>query len=92
MNYLLAALVGLAWGALGAFINSRITKAAISKNTNNAIIGMNVAHFIVDIAALATVFFLRGVLPFSFEVTLIATAAGLSIVNIIFSFSMSHKD
>lgn len=92
MNYLIGAVVGLLWGALAAFVNSRITKSAIKKGTNSAIMTMNFAHMFIDLVALAVVFFLRRLLPFSFEATLIATAAAMSIITIIFNYSMSFDD
>lgn len=92
MNYVIGAVVGLLWGALAAFMNSRITKSALKKGSNNAVMGMNAAHMFVDLVALAVVFFLRRLLPFSFEATLIATAAAMSILTIVFNYSMSFDD
>ncbi len=92
MNYVIAALVGLAWGALAAFVNSRITLKCLEKNTAKAITLMNLAHMAVDVAALAAVYFARKLLPFSFEATLIATAAALSIVTIIFTYKISYDE
>ena len=92
MNYLIAAVVGLAWGALAAFVNSRITIKCLAKNTAKAITLMNIAHMAVDVAALAVVYFVRGLLPFSFEATLFAAAAALSIVTIIFTFKISNDE
>ena len=53
---------------------------------------MNLAHMAVDVVALAIVFLVRGLLPFSFEATLIATAAALSIVTIIFTYKISYNE
>lgn len=92
MNYAIGAVLGLIWGALAAFINSRITKKALATGTQNAVMIMNAAHMAVDIAALAIVYFLRNILPFSFEATLIATAAALSIVTIIFTYTISYNE
>lgn len=92
MTYVIGAVVGLLWGALAAFVNSRITKSALKKGSNSAVMTMNAAHMGVDLVALAVVFFLRRLLPFSFEATLIATAAALSILTIVFNYSMSFDD
>lgn len=92
MNYVAAALAGLAWGALAAFVNSRITLKCLAKNTPKAITLMNLAHMAVDAAALASVYFARKLLPFSFEATLIAAAAALSIVTIIFTYKISYNE
>ena len=53
---------------------------------------MNLAHMAVDIAVLAIVYLLRKALPFSYEAMLIGTAATLSIVTIIFSYSIANKE
>ena len=37
MNYVIGAVVGLLWGALIAWVNSRINKSAIAKNTTKAL-------------------------------------------------------
>lgn len=92
MKYAIGAVVGLLWGALAAFVNSRITKSALAKETQSAVLSMNAAHMAVDIAALAAVFLLRKYLPFSYEAALIATAASLSIVNIVFTYKISYDE
>lgn len=92
MNYVIGAVVGLIWGAIAAFINSRITRMALAAGTQNAVMMMNFAHMVVDVAALAIVFFLRKLLPFSFEATLIATTAALSLVTIFFTYKISYEE
>lgn len=92
MNYVIGALAGLVWGALGAYLNSLITKKCLAAGDEKAIVGMNLAHMAVDIAVLAIVYLLRKTLPFSYEAMLIGTAAALSIVTIIFSYSIANKE
>ena len=92
MNYVIAALAGLAWGALGAYLNSLITKKCIAAGDAKSIVVMNFARMAVDIAMLAIVYLLRKVLPFSYEAMLIGTAASLSIVTIILSYSIANKE
>lgn len=92
MNYLLGAVAGLLWGALAAFINSRITKSALEKGTQNAVMLMNFSHMAVDLVALAIVFFLRRILPFSFDAAIIATAAAMSIGTIVFNYTLSFDN
>ena len=91
MNYVYAALAGLAFGAAGAFLNYRITLAAIKKGTNKALSLSNLVHTVVNIAVLALVFFLRNILPFDFMACIVATAVGLSLCTIVFSF-MAAKE
>ena len=50
MNYVIGALAGLVWGALGAYLNSLITKKCLAAGDEKAIVGMNLAHMAVDIA------------------------------------------
>lgn len=92
MNYVYGALAGLVWGALAAGINALISKACLKKNTTAAMLVANVLRVIVDIGALATVFFLRGSLPFSFEAALMATAVALSMLSIVFAYRLSRPD
>ena len=75
MNYVIGAVVGLLWGALIAWVNSRINKSAIAKNTTKALMRANLCRTGLDIFGLGMVFLLRKVLPFSFEATIVATAA-----------------
>lgn len=91
MNYVLGALAGLVWGAAAAFINSLITKKCIEKNNTKAAMMANYLRLGVDIVALAVVFFLRSILPFSYEACLIATAVALSMGTLIATFMISKK-
>ncbi len=89
MTYAIGAVVGLIWGAIVAFLNSRISKKAIEKNTAQAILTGNLSRSAIDIVALGAVFLLRNVLPFSFEATLIGTAASLGMLTVYFAYRLS---
>ena len=89
MTYAIGAVVGLIWGAIVAFLNSRISKKAIEKNTAQAILAGNLSRSAIDIIALGAVFLLRNVLPFSFEATLIGTAASLGMLTVYFAYRLS---
>ncbi len=89
MTYAIGAVVGLIWGAIVAFLNSRISKKAIEKNTAQAILAGNLSRSAIDIVALGAVFLLRNVLPFSFEATLIGTAASLGMLTVFFAYRLS---
>ena len=65
MNYVIGAVVGLLWGAVIAWVNSRINKSAIAKNTTKALMKANLCRTGLDIFGLGMVFLLRKVLPFS---------------------------
>ena len=86
MNYVFAAVAGLAFGAAGAYLNYRITLSAIAKGTAKAISTSNYIHTAVNIAVLALIFLLRNVLPFDFMVCIVAAAVGLSLLTIVFTF------
>ena len=88
MNYVWGVLAGLAWGALAAFINYRINKAAVKKNSNTSMMAANGARMAVDLVALGTVYLLRKALPFSFEATIIAAAISLSLLTIVFAYRL----
>ncbi|HIR86609.1 MAG TPA: hypothetical protein IAC00_05660 [Candidatus Limivicinus faecipullorum] len=89
MKYLIGALAGLVWGALAALLNGYITKKALDKASDKAMLLSNALRLVVDIAALGSVFLLRNVLPFSFEAALVGTAASMSILMIVFAYKMA---
>ena len=89
MKYLIGALAGLVWGALAALLNGYITKKALDKASDKAMLLSNALRPVVDIAALGSVFLLRNVLPFSFEAALVGTAASMSILMIVFAYKMA---
>lgn len=85
-TYVYGALAGLLWGALAAFVNLQINRAALKKNSSNALLAANLARMGVDLVVLGSVYLLRKVLPFSFEATILAAAVALSLLNIAFSY------
>ena len=52
---------------------------------------VNLLRITVDIVLLGTIVLVRDLIPFSFELALVGTAAALSIVNIVFAFKMAAK-
>ena len=86
MQIALGVLAGLVWGALAGFLNTRITKRAIEKNSNNALMVGNLLRTVVDLLALTLVYLLRGVLPLRYEPVLVGTAIGLSLVTVVFAY------
>lgn len=91
MNYVIGALVGIAWGAAVSFLNYFITKRSLAKQSTSAVMGTNLVRNVVNIVALAVVFLLRKYLPFSYEATLIATAIAMSAFTIFLTFKLSKK-
>ena len=91
MSIVIATLAGLAWGALCGWINTLILKKAMAKNDVNTLTAANLARLFIDGLALLAVFLLRKLLPFPYEVTLIATALALSAVTLLFAFWYGKK-
>ena len=89
MKYLVGALAGLLWGALAALLNGYITKKALDKSSDKAMLLSNALRLVVDVLALGSVFLLRNVLPFSFEAALVGTAASMSMLMIVFAYKMA---
>ena len=92
MKYVIGAVMGLVWGALVAWLNSRINKKAIQKNSTKAVLGANLTRTVIDVAALALVFLLRNVLPGNFEATIVGTAASLGLLTVYFAFRLSKPE
>ena len=92
MKYVIGAIVGLLWGALVAWLNSRINKIAIGKNDTKAMMEASLGRTVIDVAALGAVFLLRNVLPFNFEATIAGTAASLGLLTVFFAFQLSKPE
>ena len=92
MKYVIGAIVGLLWGALIAWLNSRINKNAIAKNDTKAMMEASLGRTVIDVAALGAVFLLRNVLPFNFEATIAGTAASLGLLTVFFAFQLSKPE
>lgn len=90
MKYVIGGLVGLIWGAAAAVLNAYISKRALAKNSAKSLLLANVIRCFVDIAALAVMFLLRKVLPFSFEAAIIGTALAMSMLTIVFAYKLSR--
>jgi len=92
MRYLFGFLAGAVWGLVIAFLNGCVSKKMLSKNSTAAYMTMNFLRMLIDVAALAIVFLLRKLLPFSYELALVGTAASLSIATIVMAFRMSKPE
>jgi drug/metabolite transporter (DMT)-like permease len=98
MDYVWGALAGLAFGSAVAYLNSRITKHYLDKNRDRvgtegvgAVMGVNGLRQVINVAALAIVFFLRNVLPLPFYAVILGTAAGLTAVSFLFIWRLSKN-
>lgn len=85
MTIVLSVIAGLVWGSLFGLIGALITKKMVS-GSDRMISSMSLVRTLLDVVALAAVYFTRNLLPLRFEVTLIATAVALSLIGIIAAF------
>ena len=92
MRYLLGVLAGLLWGSLAACASAAVSKRCMKKNTAPAMMAASCLRTVIDVAALAAVFLLRKLLPFSFEAALVGTAVSLSLLMIVFAFRLARPD
>ena len=81
-------LAGLIWGGLVGLANMLVTRKMM-RGGANMLTAMSLVRALVDVAALAAVYFTRDLLPLRFEVVLITTAVVLSLVTIVVSFRLS---
>ena len=92
MKYVIGAIIGLAWGSLLAWVNSLINRAALRTNNPKSMLLASLARTLVDVAGLAAVFLLRTVHPFSFEAMIVATAAALGLLTVVFAYMLSRPE
>ena len=93
-QYVLGALLGLALGLLFGYGNMRITKRAVKKNNGDglaAVTATNLIRSLVNVAALAIVFFTRKLVPLPFYATIIAAATGLAFGNVYFTWLLTKE-
>ena len=90
--YLLAGGIGFIFGSLVAFVNMYITRRGLQKNSANAVMAASLLRMLVNIAALAAVYFTRKLLPLPFYGTIIGTAVGLSLVGILLNLRLSKNN
>ena len=81
----LSILAGLAWGALFGLSSALISKK-IASGDGKKIPALGMIRMLIDVAALAAVYFTRDLLPLRFEVTLVSAAIALSLVGIVAAF------
>lgn len=87
--YLLAGGTGFVFGGLVALVNTQITRRGLQKNSTNAVMAASMLRMVMNIAALAAVYFTRKLLPLPFYGTIIGTALGLSLVGILLNLKLS---
>ena len=89
MNIAVSVLIGMCWGTAAAFAGSRLLKKALEKKDVRYFNRMNTLKIIVDVAAIAVLFFLRNVLPFNSVAAMFGTAVAVSVLSTVFSFKIA---
>lgn len=93
-QYALGIVLGFALGMLFGYCNMCITRSAVKKNGGNglsAIAATQMARSLVNVIALALVFFTRNLVPLPFYATLLSCATGLAIGNVFFVWRLTQK-
>ena len=85
MIIVFSVLAGLAWGAVFALINARLTKKMLAGGAGQ-IASMSMIRTLIDALGLAVVYFTRNLVPLRFEATLISAAAAMSIIGVAVAF------
>ncbi len=86
MQIALSIIAGLVWGGLFGLLSARISKRIVAAGDERKIASLSMIRMLLDVAALAAVYFTRNLLPLRFEFTLIATAVALSLIGIVAAF------
>ena len=81
---------GLVWGTLFGLIGARVTKK-MANGSEKEISSMSLVRTVMDVIALAAVFFTRSLLPLRFEVTLVSTAVALTLIGIVAAFRIAAQ-
>lgn len=81
---------GLVWGTLFGLIGARVTKK-MAKGSEREISSMSLVRTVMDVIALAAVYFTRNLLPLRFEATLVSTAVALTLIGIVAAFRIAAQ-
>lgn len=89
MNTFISVISGLCWGSAVAFANSRLLKKAIEKQSVKHFNRINTLRVIIDVAAIAVLFFLKSVLPINSIIAMLSTAVAISVLSTVLSFKIA---
>lgn len=92
MTQTIAAALALLLGAAVAFVNSRLSRKTMGKDSVTAIMGINTARLFLDALCLGAVFGGCKLLDIKFIVPLCAAAVGLSVGGLLFLKIMTAKE
>lgn len=103
MDYVIGGLVGLAFGSLAAFFNSRLTKYYLKKQQSadedaaqphgspGGYLAVSLGRQLIAIVALAFLLLIRKWLPWPFYSVLVGAALGLTLISILLSYRVAKQ-
>ena len=93
-QYAFGIVLGFALGMLFGYCNMCITRSAVKKNGGNGLSAITATQFLrslMNVIALAIVFFTRNLVPLPFYATLLSCATGLAIGNVFFVWRLTQQ-
>jgi len=90
MALMFSILGGLIWGISAALLGGALSKTALSSDSASGVMAASFSRTAVDIAALAAVYLLRGVIPMRWEAAMISAATGLTVVGFYLAWRLSR--
>ena len=96
-GYIIGGAVGLLYGGLVAFLNSRMTAHYLKKQKEEhsgnllGVMAMSFGRLLIAAAALFIVFLLRNWLPWPLNAVLLGTALGLTVVSFVIIGCLTKK-
>ena len=91
--YVLCAVGGLAFGALGAFLTATVSRRSLKTKSDSmvSVMGTNMLRMLIDVAFLACTFLVCRSFNLPLIVTLISVALGLTVFGMLFLKSIVKK-
>ena len=91
--YVLCAVGGLAFGALGAFLTATVSRRSLKTKSDSmvSVMGTNMLRMLIDVAFLACTFLVCRSFKLPLIVTLISVALGLTVFGMLFLKSIVKK-
>lgn len=91
--YVLCAVGGLAFGALGAFLTAAVSRRSLKTKLDSmvSVMGTNMLRMLIDVAFLVCAFLICRGFELPIVVTLISVALGLTVFGMLFLRSIVKK-
>ena len=91
--YVLCAVGGLAFGALGAFLTASVSRRSLKTESDSmvSVMGTNMLRMLIDVAFLACAFLVCRCFDLPLVVTMVSVALGLTVFGMLFLKSVVKK-